>query len=92
MWPLIQTTQELTGQTDAEREANFTPYRVIADHTRAATFLIADGVVPGNLGRNYVVRMIIRRAYRFAGKLGLHEPFIAKVAAQVIDNYGGLLP
>ena len=92
MWPLIQTTQELTGQTDAEREANFTPYRVIADHTRAATFLIADGVVPGNLGRNYVVRMIIRRAYRFAGKLGLHEPFIAKVAVQVIDNYGGFYP
>jgi alanyl-tRNA synthetase len=88
LWPLIQTTQQLTGQTDAEREANFTPYRVIADHTRAAAFLIADGVVPGNLGRNYVVRMIIRRAYRFAGKLGLHEPFMAKVAAQVIDIYG----
>ena len=92
LWPLIQTTQELTGQTNAEREANFTPYRVIADHTRAATFLIADGVVPGNLGRNYVVRMIIRRAYRFGGKLGLHEPFIAKVAAQVIGNYGAFYP
>ncbi len=92
LWPLIETTQQLTGQTDKERETNFTPYRVIADHTRAAAFLIADGVVPGNLGRNYVVRMIIRRAYRFAGKLGLHEPFMAKVAMRVIDNYGGFYP
>jgi alanyl-tRNA synthetase len=92
LWPLIETTQKLTGQTDAEREANFTSYRVIADHTRAAAFLIADGVVPGNLGRNYVVRMIIRRAYRFAGKIGLHEPFMAKVAEQVIKNYGDFYP
>jgi len=92
LWPLIETTQRLTGHTDDEREANFTPYRVIADHTRAAAFLIADGVVPGNLGRNYVVRMIIRRAYRFAGKIGLHEPFMAKIAEQVIQNYGGFYP
>ncbi len=92
LWPLIQQTQQLTGQTDAEREANFTPYRVIADHTRSASFLIADGVVPGNLGRNYVVRMIIRRAYRFAGKIGLHEPFMAQVAEKVIDGYGQAFP
>ena len=92
LWPLILTTQQLTGQSDAEREANFTPYRVIADHTRSAAFLIADGVVPGNLGRNYVVRMIIRRAYRFGGKLGLHEPFIAKVAERVFEIYGDFYP
>ena len=92
LWPLIEITQQLSGQTDAEREADFTPYRVIADHTRAAAFLIADGVVPGNMGRNYVVRMIIRRAYRFAGKIGLHEPFMAKVASKVIENYGGFYP
>ena len=92
LWPLILTTQQLTGQSDAEREANFTPYRVIADHTRSAAFMIADGVVPGNLGRNYVVRMIIRRAYRFGGKLGLHEPFIAKVAERVFEIYGDFYP
>jgi alanyl-tRNA synthetase len=88
-WPLIQETQRLTGQSDAEREANFTPYRVVADHGRAAAFLIADGVVPGNTGRNYITRMIIRRAARFGSKLGLHEPFLAKIARVVIDNYGG---
>jgi alanyl-tRNA synthetase len=87
-WPLIQETQRLSGQTDAEREANFTPYRVIADHARAAAFLIADGVVPGNTGRNYITRMIIRRAARFASKIGLNEPFLAKIAKVVVDHYG----
>ena len=84
--------QELTGHTDAEREANFTPYRVIADHARAAAFLIADGVMPGNIGRNYVCRMIIRRAARFGEKIGLHEPFLAKVAEVVVALYGEFYP
>ena len=90
--PLIKVVQELAGQTDAERDANFTPYRVIADHARAATFLIADGVVPGNIGRNYICRMIIRRAARFASKLGLNEPFMAKVSDKVIEIYGEAYP
>jgi alanyl-tRNA synthetase len=68
--------------------ADFTPYRVICDHVRSAAFLIADGVVPGNAGRNYVARMIIRRAARFGTKIGLHEPFLAKVAEAVIKEYG----
>ncbi len=92
LFPLIQAAQRLTGHTDAEVTANFTPYRVIADHARAASFLIADGVVPGNIGRNYICRMIIRRAARFGGKIGLHEPFLATVAAQVIENYGAFYP
>jgi alanyl-tRNA synthetase len=92
IWPLITKVQELTGQSDEEREANFTPYRVIADHVRAASFLIADGVVPGNTKRNYVCRMIIRRASRFGGKIGLHDPFLARVAEIVIDNYGDFYP
>jgi alanyl-tRNA synthetase len=92
LWPLIQTTQKISGQNDAEREANFTPYRVIADHARAASFLIADGVVPGNLGRNYVTRMIIRRAFRFGGKIGLIKPFLSNVAEKVIEIYGDVYP
>jgi alanyl-tRNA synthetase len=92
LWPLILTTQRLTGQTDEQREANFTPYRVIADHARAAAFLIADGVVPGNMGRNYVTRMIIRRAYRFGSKIGLIEPFLSQVADVVINTYGDFYP
>ena len=90
--PIIARIQELAGHTAAERDANFTPYRVIADHSRAAAFLIADGVVPGNVGRNYVTRMIIRRAARFGSKLGLNEPFMASLAEVVIKQYGEAYP
>lgn len=90
--PILDRVQELAGHSDAQREANFTPYRVIGDHARASTFLIADGVIPGNTGRNYVCRMIVRRAARFGSKIGLHEPFLAKVAEKVIENYGEAYP
>jgi alanyl-tRNA synthetase len=86
--PLMKCVQDLSGHSDQDRQANQTPYRVIADHARATTFLIADGVVPGNIGRNYICRMLVRRAARFGMKLGLHEPFMAKVAQVVIDEYG----
>jgi len=90
--PMMDTIQSLSGHSDEEREANLTPYRVIADHARAAAFLIADGVVPGNAGRNYVCRMIIRRAARFGSKIDLQEPFLASVAETVIDSYGDFYP
>lgn len=90
--PILDKVQELTGQTDQERAENITSYRVLADHSRAATFLIADGVVPGNTGRNYICRMIIRRAARFASKIGFTEPFMAKLARVVIDHYGEAYP
>jgi len=90
--PLLDETQRLAGQSDAERAANLTPYRVIADHVRSAAFLIADGVIPGNVGRNYVCRMIIRRAARFARKINLSEPFMAQVARLVIENYQAAYP
>lgn len=90
--PLMDTVQRLTGDSDEERAAHLTPYRVISDHARAAAFLIADGVVPGNKGRNYVCRMIIRRAARFGGKIGLHKPFLAEVAEKVIEKYGDFYP
>ncbi len=82
----------LTGHTEKEMLADFTPYRVICDHVRSAAFLIADGVVPGNAGRNYVTRMIIRRGARFGTKIGLNEPFLAKVAEAVIAEYGDFYP
>jgi len=89
---LMDKVQELTGQNDKERADHLTPYRVIADHTRAAAFLIADGVVPGNMGRNYVCRMIIRRAARFGSMIGLNDPFMAQVADVVLENYGKFYP
>ncbi|PJF28964.1 MAG: alanine--tRNA ligase [Phototrophicales bacterium] len=86
--PIIKKTQEITGHTDAQRDANYVPYRVIADHIRAAVFLIADGVLPGAKGRDAVCRLVIRRAARFGTKIGLHEPFLGKVADAVIDTMG----
>ncbi len=85
---VLEAVRALTGDSPEQMYANFTPYRVIADHVRAAAFLIADGVVPGNVGRNYVCRMIIRRAARFGAKLGLHEPFLAKAAEAIVAAYG----
>ncbi|MEP7135258.1 MAG: alanine--tRNA ligase [Chloroflexota bacterium] len=88
----LDVLRSLTGHTEKEMDANFTPYRVICDHARSAAFLIADGVVPGNGGRNYITRMIIRRGARFGTKIGLKEPFLAKVAESVINYYGDFYP
>ncbi|NOH02231.1 MAG: hypothetical protein HND47_09875 [Chloroflexi bacterium] len=88
----LAVLRSLTGHSEAEMLADFTPYRVICDHVRSAAFLIADGVVPGNAGRNYVTRMIIRRAARFGTEIGLNEPFLAKAAEAVIEQYGDFYP
>ena len=88
----LEVLRSLASHTEKEMLANFTPYRVICDHVRSAAFLIADGVVPGNAGRNYVTRMIIRRGARFGTKIGLNQPFLAKVAEAVIAEYGDFYP
>ncbi len=88
----LDVLSALTGKSREEMYADFTPYRVIADHARSAAFLIGDGVVPGNAGRNYVCRMIIRRAARFGTKIGLREPFLARVADAIISEYGAFYP
>jgi len=90
--PLIRRVQEMMGHTDDEVEKNIVAYRVIADHGRAITFLIGDGVLPGNEGRNYVLRMILRRAARFGRKLGFTEPFLAEVAQVVVETMGPYFP
>jgi len=87
--PILDQVQRLLGHTDAQRREGLVAYRVIADHSRAMTFLIADGVLPGNEGRRYVLRMIMRRAMRFGKKLGFSGPFLSQVAQTVIDLMGG---
>jgi alanyl-tRNA synthetase len=90
--PILRHLQETLGHTDAETEQNIVAYRVIADHGRAVTFLVGDGVLPGNEGRNYVLRMILRRAARFGRKLGFTRPFLAEVAQVVIETMGHHFP
>jgi len=86
--PIMQRTRELLGHDEATMRANIVPYRVIADHSRAVTFLIGDNVLPGNEGRNYVLRLILRRAARYGRLLGFREPFLAETAQAVIDTMG----
>jgi alanyl-tRNA synthetase len=91
-WPIIERVQGMAGHTEVEREANLIAYRVIADHIRAVTFLIGDGVMPGNEGRGYVLRMVLRRAVRFGRTLGLREPFMTALADIVIEKMGHVFP
>ncbi len=90
--PAMDRVQELLGDSDDERAEKYVGYRVIADHGRAATFLIADGVRPGSTGAGYVLRMIIRRAVRFGFSIGFSEPFLAEVANVYIAQMGEAYP
>ncbi|QGP90743.1 Alanine--tRNA ligase [Neomoorella glycerini] len=89
--PLIRAMEGLSGRNYDRGEAGF-PFRVIADHARACTFLIADGVLPGNEGRSYVLRRILRRAARFGKTLGVEEPFLYRLVATVVNIMGQSYP
>ncbi len=67
-------------------------FRVIADHIRCLSFAIADGILPSNEGRGYVLRRILRRAIRYGRNLGFHEPFFYKLVDVVVDNFGDVFP
>ena len=84
--PLIDFTAGLAGVAYGRGDESDVSLRVVADHIRATTFLIADGVLPSNEGRGYVLRRIMRRAMRHGRMLGFEEPFFHKVAAVVVDR------
>jgi alanyl-tRNA synthetase len=89
--PILETIVRVTGQP-YEGESNQVAMRVIADHIRMLTFSIADGATPANDGRGYVLRRILRRAARFGRNLGMHEPFIYRITAAVVDTMGSAFP
>ena len=82
--PIIRRLEELSGRVYGQDPADTTAMRVIADHSRATTFLVADGVLPSNEGRGYVLRRIMRRAVRFGRNLGLDKPFMDEVTTTVV--------
>jgi len=91
--PLIGRIEDLTGKAYAGGMAvEDAPFRVVADHARAATMLIADGVLPSNEGRGYVLRRIIRRALRYARRLGVDfsSPFLAELVPLVAEIFRGV--
>jgi len=92
--PLIQRAAELTGadKKKEEKSTSAASLRVIADHSRAATFLISDGILPANEGRGYVLRKIIRRAIRHGRLLGQTQPFLHKMVEAVVKEMIGAYP
>ncbi|OEZ01507.1 MULTISPECIES: alanine--tRNA ligase [Stenotrophomonas] len=85
---LIRKASELTGMADLENKS----LRVIADHIRACSFLIVDGVLPSNEGRGYVLRRIIRRALRHGWMLGVRQPFFSKLVPTLVEQMGEAYP
>ncbi|MGA7837021.1 MAG: alanine--tRNA ligase [Ignavibacteriaceae bacterium] len=89
--PLIEKVSKMSG-VKYDVEENKIPMRVIADHIRTLTFAIADGAVPGNDGRGYVLRRILRRAARYGRKLELKKPFLYELVDIVVKDMGKVFP
>jgi len=85
---IMQRLSEISEKTYKETPETEVAFKVISDHIRAAVFLIAEGIIPSNEGRGYVLRRIIRRAQRFGKVLGLNEPFLYKLVLPVVEEYG----
>ena len=90
--PIHARMRELLGHDPDAFEAERFSYQVIADHSRAVTFLIGDDVLPSNEGRGYVLRKLLRRAVRHGRLLGRREPFMAETATVVIEVMGEAYP
>jgi len=94
--PIIAATQKLLAESGVQRDVSRdledpqrrVSYHVIADHSRAITFLIGDGVLPANEGRGYVLRLILRRAARHGRMLGFQRPFLAELSKTIIEMMG----
>ncbi len=89
--PIIRRTEDLADKEYTDDESGMA-FRVIADHARACTFLIADGVMPSNEGRGYVLRRILRRAVRFGKSLGIDEPFMDELVDTIGEIMGDAYP
>ena len=90
--PLIKRISEISGKSYGYNDEADIATRVIADHIRALTFAIADGAIPSNEGRGYVLRRILRRAARFGRNLGLHEPFLFKLVDTLVQTMSHVFP
>ncbi|KGF03152.1 alanine--tRNA ligase [Anaerococcus lactolyticus] len=87
MKEIISEIEKLSGKTYKANKVDDVSIRVIADHAKAMTFLVSDGVIPSNEKRGYVLRRLIRRAYRHGKLLGIEGPFLNKIVDKVIETY-----
>ena len=90
--PILDKVSEMSGVPYKKSEKTDISLRIITDHARCVSFLISDGVIPGNEGRSYVLRMILRRALRHGKILGMDLPFLYKLVDTVVENYGTAYP
>ena len=90
--PLVRRVEEISGVSYGKDRESDVAIRTVAEHGRSVTFLIADGVVPGNEGRGYAVRRVIRRAIRHGRRLGLEETFLGEIATVAIETMGEVYP
>ena len=90
--PIMDKVSEMSGVPYKKSEKTDVSLRIITDHARCVTFLISDGVIPGNEGRSYVLRMILRRALRHGKILGMELPFLYKLVDVIVENYGEAYP
>jgi len=91
-WPIVQRVCQSTGKDYGASGESDRAIRIIAEHGRGIAFLIADGVLPSNEGRGYVLRRILRRASLFGQRLGLDKPFLGRIAEVVTDEMGHVYP
>ena len=90
--PIMDKVSEMSGVPYKKSEKTDVSLRIITDHARCVSFLITDGVIPGNEGRSYVLRMILRRALRHGKILGMDLPFLYKLVDVIVENYGEAYP
>jgi len=90
--PMVERASTLIGKPYGQDETTDRAIRIVCEHTRAAVFLIGDGVLPGNDGRAYVLRRLVRRAMRYAYLLGRREPLLAEIGKTVLTVMGAAYP
>ena len=90
--PIVADVERISGRTYGQDSESTYGIRVVAEHGRSVTFLIADGVVPANEGRGYVLRRVIRRAIRYARRIGIEGNFLGEIADVTIEKMGDIYP
>jgi alanyl-tRNA synthetase len=90
--PLFSALDNVRGVAPVPAAERSSSERIIVDHLRAASFILADGITPGRVDQPYVLRRIIRRAIREGRKLGIEKPFVSEIAKAVIENFKGVYP
>ena len=89
---IIADIEDISGKKYGEDPEDTRAFRIVADHMRAATFILGDGVVPAKIGQGYILRRLIRRSSRYMSKLGYEDPFMQRIAETVISEYGKAYP